>query len=117
MGTTPLATQALLLTDSAFQSRATMAVLHTGSNIQFEDPSTPNHDSRVGLAGMAFDDPFNTLKRMYNYIIIQPAISAGAGNSSTISDQAILDAISAVWDQMADQLYKPPPVFTPPPLL
>ena len=110
MATTPLVTQALLLGDQSFMSRATMAMLHTASNIQYEDPATPNHANRIGLAGMAFEDPNNTLKRMYNYIIIQPGVYTGAGNTSTIADQAILDAISAVWDQMANQLYTPPPI-------
>lgn len=109
MAETPLATQANLLNDTNFKNRTTMAILHTASNIQNEDPGTPNHDNRVGLANQAFSNPWSTQQAMYAYIVIQPSIYAGAADSSTITDQTIMDAVSAIWDQMSKVLYVAPP--------
>ena len=117
MATTPLVTQALLLNDETFKSRVSMGILQIASDIQNEPADTPNHENRVGLAGLAFNNPIVTQQKMYNYIIIQPAIKSGAGNSSTIPDQAVLDAISAVWNQAAEEFYTPPPApYVPPEL-
>jgi hypothetical protein len=110
MATTPLVTQSSLLIDAVFKNRTTMAILHTAESIQYEDPATPNHDNRIGLAAMAFKDPISTMSSMYTYIIIQPSIYVGAADSSTIADQSIMDAVSAVWDQLSKILYVPPPV-------
>lgn len=111
-----LSTEAKLLTDLSLQSRVTMAILHTSSNVINESPETPDHEARIALAKAALSNPQQYQVQMYNYIIIQPGIVEHGADSTVIDDQVILDAVSSVWNVFATQIF-PPAVPLPPPVM
>jgi hypothetical protein len=101
---TALLTQSKLLTDSGFQHRVAMAILHTASMVLSEDPATPDHANRVALAKNTMRDPGAYSRAMYNYVIVQPDIYPNAADPSLISDDDVQNTVNSMWNTWAGQM-------------